>query len=100
MTVRKRCTPASAQAAPWAIPAITGSCTATPTAVAGPIEGSTAARSENKGVYGLSGVFTVSDQPIPNDPPAFSSAASFSVEENQTDARHGDGRGPPTPWTR
>ena len=57
-----------------------------PNGSGGPIEGSTAARSENKGVYGLSGVFTVSDQPIANNPPAFSSAASFSVEENQTDA--------------
>ena len=57
-----------------------------PNGSGGPIEGSTATRSENKGVYGLSGVFTVSDQPIPNAPPAFSSAASFSVEENQTDA--------------
>ena len=57
-----------------------------PNGSGGPIEGSTAARSENKGVYGLSGVFTVSDQPIANNPPAFSSAASFSAEENQTDA--------------
>ena len=57
-----------------------------PNGSGGPIEGSTADRSENKGVYGLSGVFTVSDQPIANNPPAFSSAASFSAEENQTDA--------------
>ena len=57
-----------------------------PNGSGGPIEGSTATRSENKGVYGLSGVFTVSDQPIANNPPAFSSAASFSAEENQTDA--------------
>ena len=57
-----------------------------PNGSGGPIEGSTATRSENKGVYGLSGVFTVSDQPIPNAPPAFSSDESFSVEENQTDA--------------
>ena len=57
-----------------------------PNGSGGPIEGSTAARSENKGVYGLSGVFTVSDQPTANNPPAFSSAASFSAEENQTDA--------------
>ena len=52
----------------------------------GPIESDTISRTNNRYVYGLSGVFTVSDQPIPNDPPAFSSAASFSVEENQTDA--------------
>ena len=52
----------------------------------GPIESLTAGRNTNNGVYGLSGVFTVSNEPIANDPPAFSSAASFSVEENQTDA--------------
>ena len=52
----------------------------------GPIQSNTAGRGTNRGVYGLSGVFTVSDQPTANDPPAFSSAASFSVEENQTDA--------------
>ena len=52
----------------------------------GPIESNTEGRGTNRGVYGLSGVFTVSDQPIPNDPPAFSSDESFSVEENQTDA--------------
>ena len=52
----------------------------------GPIQSNTAGRGTNRGVYGLSGVFTVSDQPIPNAPPAFSSDESFSVEENQTDA--------------
>ena len=35
-TARKRSTPASAQAAPWAMPAITGSCRAAPTAVTAP----------------------------------------------------------------
>ena len=52
----------------------------------GPIESDTNNRTNTRGVYGLSGVFTVSDQAIANNPPAFSSAASFSVEENQTDA--------------
>ena len=52
----------------------------------GPIESDTNNRTNTRGVYGLSGVFTVSDQAIANNPPAFSSAASFSAEENQTDA--------------
>ena len=52
----------------------------------GPIESDTIGRTTTRAVYGLSGVFLVSDQPIANNPPAFSSAASFSVEENQTDA--------------
>ena len=52
----------------------------------GPIESDTAGRNTTNGVYGLSGVFTASNQPIANNPPAFSSAASFSVDENQTDA--------------
>ena len=52
----------------------------------GPIESDTNNRGNTRGVYGLSGVFTVSDQAIANNPPAFSSAESFSVEENQTDA--------------
>ena len=52
----------------------------------GPIQSNTAGRTKTNGVYGLSGVFTVSNQPIANNPPAFSSAASFSAEENQTDA--------------
>ena len=52
----------------------------------GPIESDTTDRGNNRYVYGLSGVFTVSDQAIANNPPAFSSAASFSVAENRTDA--------------
>ena len=52
----------------------------------GPIESDTISRTNNRYVYGLSLVFRVSDQAIANNPPAFSSAASFSVEENQTDA--------------
>ena len=52
----------------------------------GPIESDTIGRTNDRYVYGLSGVFLVSDQPTANNPPAFSSPASFSVEENQTDA--------------
>ena len=52
----------------------------------GPIESDTIGRTTNNGVYGLSGVFTVSNEPIANASPTFTSAASFSVEENQTDA--------------
>ena len=52
----------------------------------GPIESDTIGRTNDRYVYGLSGVILVSDQPTANNPPAFSSAASFSVEENQTDA--------------
>ncbi len=39
--------------------------------------------SSTRPLYGLSPVFRVSDQAIANNPPAFSSAASFSTDENQ-----------------
>ena len=51
----------------------------------GPIESDTISRTNNRYVYGLSGVFTVdASLQTPNAPPEFTSAASFSVEENQT----------------
>ena len=51
----------------------------------GPIESDTAGRTTTRGVYGLSGVFTVdASLETPNAAPEFTSAASFSVEENQT----------------
>ena len=55
----------------------------------GPIESNTADRSTMSGLYGLSGVFTVDaslDVETPNASPTFTSAASFSAPENQTDA--------------
>ena len=51
----------------------------------GPIESNTANRSSAKELYGLSVVFTVdASLETPNNPPAFTSAASFSAPENQT----------------
>ena len=52
----------------------------------GPIESDTISRTNNRYVYGLSGVFTVdASLQTPNAPPEFTSAASFSAPENQTD---------------
>ena len=51
----------------------------------GPIESDTASRTAGRGIYGLSGVFTVDASLDPDDnPPMFTSGATFSVEENET----------------
>ena len=51
----------------------------------GPIESNTASRTTNRGLYGLSGVFTVDASLDPvNAAPVFTSGDTFTADENQT----------------